>query len=267
MILYGCEALVSLIFFAIVTTGMFGYVTRVPDVEDVKSVEITFSSCVDSEIKIKGKNPPIYSTSDPESIKSIIEYHSAVAEEYEKQCSGIYTPVGNYGNDEEYENYKGDGLYLRYTDKKGNEITRTYDNLKIVYSHTDIIGDIVGDIDIGDNKVGKAPFDRCNTLDLVIYDFEEIKDGNYTIKDKDVIKNIIENYNKDIDVLGPSYDIGYDEDYITIDGFIYYTTDNGDNYGYSEDFYIDEKFKNTLKYIKSIDLGKYFEYDMSDDYD
>ena len=267
MILYGCEALVSLIFFAIVTTGMFGYVTRVPDVEDIKSVEITFSDYVDEEIKINGKNPDVYSTSDPENIKSIIEYQSAVAQEYEEKCSGIYTPANEYGYDVTYDNYNGTGLFVRYTDKNGNEITRAYDNLKIVYSHTDIIGDIVGDIDIGDNKVGKAPFDRCNTLDLIIYDFEEIKDGNYTIKDKDVIKNIIENYNRDIDVLGPSYDIGYDEDYITIDGFIYYTTDNGDNYGYSEDFYIDEKFKNTLKYIKSIDLGKYFEYDMSDDYD
>lgn len=267
MILYGIEALVSLIFFAIVTTGMFGFVTRVPDVEDVKSVEITFKDDVDQSTKIEGKNPEIFSTSDPENIKSIIEYQSAVAQEYEEKCSGIYTPANEYGYDVTYDNYNGTGLFVRYTDKNGNEITRAYDNLKIVYSHTDIIGDIVGDIDIGDNKVGKAPFDRCNTLDLIIYDFEEIKDGNYTIKDKDVIKNIIENYNRDIDVLGLSYDIGYDEDYITIDGFIYYTTDNGDNYGYSEDFYIDEKFKNTLKYIKSIDLGKYFEYDMSDDYD
>lgn len=267
MILYGCETLVSLAFFAIVTTGMFGYVTRVPDVEDVKSVEITFKDDVDQSTKIKGKNPEIFSTSDPENIKSIIEYHSAVVQNYKEECSGIYTPVENYGCNESFYTYNGDGIFVRYTDKNGNETTRVYDNPKIVYSHIDIIGDIIGDIDIGDNKVGKAPFDRCNTLDLIIYDFEEIKDGNYTIKDKDVIKNIIENYNRDIDVLGPSYDIGYDEDYITIDGFIYYTTDNGDNYGYSEDFYIDEKFKNTLKYIKSIDLGKYFEYDMSDDYD
>ena len=267
MILYGCETLVSLAFFAIVTTGMFGYVTRVPDVEDVKSVEITFKDDVDQSTKIKGKNPEIFSTSNPENIKSIIEYHSAVVQNYKEECSGIYTPVENYGCNESFYTYNGDGIFVRYTDKNGNETTRVYDNPKIVYSHIDIIGDIIGDIDIGDNKVGKAPFDRCNTLDLIIYDFEEIKDGNYTIKDKDVIKNIIENYNRDIDVLGPSYDIGYDEDYITIDGFIYYTTDNGDDYGYSEDFYIDEKFKNTLKYIKSIDLGKYFEYDMSDDYD
>ena len=267
MILYGCETLVSLAFFAIVTTGMFGYVTRVPDVEDVKSVEITFKDDVDQSTKIKGKNPEIFSTSDPENIKSIIEYHSAVVQNYKEECSGIYTPVENYGCNESFYTYNGDGIFVRYTDKNGNETTRVYDNPKIVYSHIDIIGDIIGDIDIGDNKVGKAPFDRCNTLDLIIYDFEEIKDGNYTIKDKDVIKNIIENYNRDIDVLGPSYDIGYDEDYITIDGFIYYTTDNGDDYGYSEDFYIDEKFKNTLKYIKSIDLGKYFEYDMSDDYE
>ncbi|MDY4813757.1 MAG: hypothetical protein SO152_07915, partial [Ruminococcus sp.] len=231
MILYGCEALVSLIFFAIVTTGMFGYVTRVPDVEDVKSVEITFSSCVDPEIKIKGKNPQIYSTSDPESIKSIIEYHSAVAQEYEKQCSGIYTPVENYGNDEEYENYNGDGLYLRYTDKKGNQITRAYSNPTLVFKHTRIIGDIIGSIDSGDGIVGKAPIDRCSELDMYIEGWKDFKDGNYIIKDKDVIKKLIENYNKDIDNLGLLSEDGvFEEDnmsYYGIDCNIYYTTDDG----------------------------------------
>lgn len=272
MILYGCEALVSLIFFAIVTTGMFGYVTRVPDVEDVKSVEITFSSCVDPEIKIKGKNPQIYSTSDPESIKSIVEYHSAVAQEYEKQCSGIYTPVGNYGNDEEYENYNGDGLYLRYTDKKGNQITRAYSNPSLVFKHTRIIGDIIGSIDSGDGIVGKAPIDRCSELDMYIEGWKGFKDGNYTIKDKNVIKKLIENYNKDIDNLGLlSADNVFEEDtvsYYGIDCNIYYTTDDGDDMGYMETMYVSKQHKNTIKYLKSIDLEKYYQdFDDSDYYD
>ena len=272
MILYGCEALVSLIFFAIVTTGMFGYVTRVPDVEDVKSVEITFSSCVDPEIKIKGKNPQIYSTSDPESIKSIVEYHSAVVQEYEKQCSGIYTPVGNYGNDEEYENYNGDGLYLRYTDKKGNQITRAYSNPSLVFKHTRIIGDIIGSIDSGDGIVGKAPIDRCSELDMYIEGWKGFKDGNYTIKDKNVIKKLIENYNKDIDNLGLlSADNVFEEDtvsYYGIDCNIYYTTDDGDDMGYMETMYVSKQHKNTIKYLKSIDLEKYYQdFDDSDYYD
>lgn len=272
MILYGCEALVSLIFFAIVTTGMFGYVTRVPDVEDVKSVEITFSSCVDPEIKIKGKNPQIYSTSDPESIKSIVEYHSAVVQEYEKQCSGIYTPVGNYGNDEEYENYNGDGLYLRYTDKKGNQITRAYSNPSLVFKHTRIIGDIIGSIDSGDGIVGKAPIDRCSELDMYIEGWKGFKDGNYTIKDKDVIKKLIENYNKDIDNLGLlSADNVFEEgivSYYGIDCNIYYTTDDGDDMGYMETMCVSRQHKNTIKYLKSLDLEKYYQdFDDSDYYE
>ena len=272
MILYGCEALVSLIFFAIVTTGMFGYATRVPDVEDVKSVEITFSSCVDPEIKIKGKNPQIYSTSDPESIKSIIEYHSAVVQEYEKQCSGIYTPVGNYGNDEEYENYNGDGLYLRYTDKKGNQITRAYSNPTLVFKHTRIIGDIIGSIDSGDGIVGKAPIDRCSELDMYIEGWKGFKDGNYTIKDKDVIKKLIENYNKDIDNLGLLSEDGvFEEDnmsYYGIDCNIYYTTDDGEDMGYMETMYVSKQHKNTIKYLKSLDLEKYYQdFDDSDYYE
>lgn len=272
MILYGCEALVSLIFFAIVTTGMFGYVTRVPDAEDVKKVEITFSSYVDEDIKIKGKNPQMYSTSDPESIKSIIEYHSAVAQEYEKQCSGIYTPVENYGNDEEYENYNGDGLYLRYTDKKGNQITRAYSNPTLVFKHTRIIGDIIGSIDSGDGIVGKAPIDRCSELDMYIEGWKGFKDGNYTIKDKDVIKKLIENYNKDIDNLGLlSADNVFEEDnmsYYGIDCNIYYTTDDGDDMGYMETMCVSRQHKNTIKYLKSLELEKYYQdFDDSDYYE
>lgn len=272
MILYGCEALVSLIFFAIVTTGMFGYATRVPDVEDVKSVEITFISCVDPEIKIKGKNPQIYSTSDPESIKSIVEYHSAVVQEYEKQCSGIYTPVGNYGNDEAYDSYHGDGLFLRYTDKKGNQITRAYSNPTLVFKHTRIIGDIIGSIDSGDGIVGKAPIDRCSELDMYIEGWKDFKDGNYIIKDKDVIKKLIENYNKDIDNLGLLSEDGvFEEDnmsYYGIDCNIYYTTDDGDDMGYMETMYVSKQHKNTIKYLKSIDLEKYYQdFDDSDYYE
>lgn len=263
MILYGIEALVSLIFFAIVTTGMFGFVTRVPDVEDVKSVEITFSNYVDENIKIKGKNPEIYSTSDPESIKSIIEYHSAVAQEYEKQCSGIYTPAENYGYDEEYENYMSDGVYLRYTDKKGNVITRAYSNPSPVFKHTRIIGDIIGSIDVGDGIVGKAPIDRCSELDMYIEGWKDFKDGNYIIEDKDVIKKLIENYNKDVDDLGLlSEDNVFEEDivsYYGIDCNIYYTTDDGDAMGYMESMCISHQHKNTIKYLKSLDLEKYFD--------
>lgn len=263
MILYGIEALVSLIFFAIVTTGMFGFVTRVPDVEDVKSVEITFKDDVDQSTKINGKNPEIYSTSDPENIKSIIEYHSAVAQEYEKQCSGIYTPAENYGYDEEYENYMSDGVYLRYTDKKGNVITRAYSNPSPVFKHTRIIGDIIGSIDVGDGIVGKAPIDRCSELDMYIEGWKDFKDGNYIIEDKDVIKKLIENYNKDVDDLGLlSEDNVFEEDivsYYGIDCNIYYTTDDGDAMGYMESMCISHQHKNTLKYLKSLDLEKYFD--------
>lgn len=272
MILYGCEALAAIGFFFIVTTGMFGYATRVPDVEDVKSVEITFSSCVDPEIKIKGKNPEIYSTSDPESIKSIIEYHSAVAQEYEKQCSGIYTPAENYGYDEAYDSYHGDGLYLRYTDKNGNQITRAYSNPSLVFKHTRIIGDIIGSIDVGDGIVGKAPVYRCSELDMYIEGWKDFKDGNYIITDKDVIKKLIENYNKDVDISGLSSEDGvFEEDnmsYYAIDCSIYYTTDDGDATGYMETMFVSKEHKNTLKYLKSIDMEKYYQnFDDSDYYD
>ncbi|MGN1132288.1 MAG: hypothetical protein ACI4RL_05240, partial [Ruminococcus sp.] len=135
MILYGIEALASLAFLAIVTTGMFGYVTRVPDVEDIKSVEITFNEYVDESISINGKNPEIYSTTDPENIKSIIEYHSAVAQDYRKEYSGIYTGANddNYGvvYPEEYM-YDGECLYISYTTKDGGKITRFYENSQII---------------------------------------------------------------------------------------------------------------------------------------
>ncbi|MGN0461231.1 MAG: hypothetical protein ACI4HZ_02180, partial [Ruminococcus sp.] len=163
MILYGCEALAGIGFFFIVTTGMFGYVTRVPDAENVKKVEVSFNSYIDdyNYVTIKGKNPYIYSTENPEDIKSIIEYHSAVAQEYEDEYSGLYTSVWDDRYAETYDTYNGDGLYLRYTDKNGNTVTRAYENPMIVFKYTRLIGDIIGDIDIDINGVGKAPFDRC----------------------------------------------------------------------------------------------------------
>ncbi|MGN0461159.1 MAG: hypothetical protein ACI4HZ_01810, partial [Ruminococcus sp.] len=113
------------------------------------------------------------------------------------------------------------------------------------------------------------PFDRCSEIDLYIEGWEDFKDGDYTIEDKAVMKKIIENYNKDKDILGSSFEDAYDEDAVmNIDGEIYYTTDDGDTMGYEEYFDISKEHKNTIKYLKSIDLEKYFDdYDDSDYYD
>lgn len=269
MILYGCEALAAIGFFFIVTTGMFGYVTRVPDAEDIKKVEVSFNGYINdyNYVTINGKNPYIYSTKDPENIKAIIEYHSAVAQEYEDEYSGLYTSVWDDRYDVSYDTYNGDGLYLRYTDKNGNTVTRAYENPMIVSKHTRLIGDIIGDIDIDINGVGKAPFDRCNEIDLYIEGWKDFKEGDYTIEDKSVMKKIIENYNKDMDILGSSYEHEYYDD-MSMLGDIYYTTDDGNDCGYSEIFCIGANHKNTLKYLKSIDLEKYYDdYDDSDYYD
>lgn len=266
MILYGCEALAAIGFFFIVTTGMFGYVTRVPDAEDIKKVEVSFNGYIDdyNYVTINGKNPYVYSTKDPENIKAIIEYHSAVAQEFEDEYSGLYTSVWDDRYDVSYDTYNGDGLYLRYTDKNGNTVTRAYENPMIVFKYTRLIGDIIGDIDIDMSRVGNAPFDRCNEIDLWIEGWKDFKEGDYTIEDKAVMKKIIENYNKDMDILGSSYEDAYDDDK-SMSGDIYYTTDDGNDCGYSETFSIGSNHKNTIKYLKSIDLEKY--YDDYDDYD
>lgn len=266
MILYGCEALAAIGFFFIVTTGMFGYVTRVPDAEDIKKVEVSFNGYINdyNYVTIKGKSPYVYSTKDPENIKAIIGYHSAVAQEFEDEYSGLYTSVWDDRYDVSYDTYNGDGLYLRYTDKNGNTVTRAYENPMIVFKYTRLIGDIIGDIDIDMSRVGNAPFDRCNEIDLWIEGWKDFKEGDYTIEDKSVMKKIIENYNKDMDILGSSYDGAYDDD-MSMSGDIYYTTDDGNDCGYSETFCIGANHKNTLKYLKSIDFEKY--YDDYDDYD
>lgn len=269
MILYGCEALAAIGFFFIVTTGMFGYVTRVPDAEDIKKVEVSFNGYIDdyNHVTIKGKNPYVYSTKDPENIKAIIECHSAVAQEYEDEYSGLYTSVWDDRYDVSYDTYNGDGLYLRYTDKNGNTVTRAYENPMIVSKHTRLIGDIIGDIDIDINGVGKAPFDRCNEIDLYIEGWKDFKEGDYTIEDKSVMKKIIENYNKDMDILGSSYEPDYYDD-MSMSGDIYYTTDDGNDCGYSETFSIGSNHKNTIKYLKSLDLEKYYQdFDDSDYYE
>ncbi|MGN0475719.1 MAG: hypothetical protein ACI4HM_00115 [Ruminococcus sp.] len=261
MILYGCEALLSILFFTIVTTGMFGYVTRVPDAEDIKSVEITFNEYADESISINGKNPEIYSTTDPEKIKSIIEYQSAVAQDYREEYSGIYT--GRFNSNIETGNmYDVYCLYISYTTKDGSKITRFYDDTGIIYNNINDISDIQSEINIDNDKIGKAPLDRCSSLYLSVYNWDEVTNGGYYITDKDVIGKIIENYNKDLDILGPSYDFNYDMDdksYIDVDGDLYYKTDNGDIEGYDEYFEIDDNFKNTMKYLKSIDLEKYYD--------
>ena len=261
MILYGCEALAAIGFFFIVTTGMFGYVTRVPDAEDIKSVEITFNEYADESISINGKNPEIYSTTDPEKIKSIIEYQSAVAQDYREEYSGIYT--GRFNSNIETGNmYDVYCLYISYTTKDGSKITRFYDDTGIIYNNINAISDIQSEINIDNDKIGKAPLDRCSSLYLSVYNWDEVTNGGYYITDKDVIGKIIENYNKDLDILGPSYDFNYDMDdksYIDVDGDLYYKTDNGDIEGYDEYFEIDDNFKNTMKYLKSIDLEKYYD--------
>ena len=141
-----------------------------------------------------------------------------------------------------------------------------------MFKHTRIIGDIIGSIDSGDGIVGKAPIDRCSELDMYIEGWKGFKDGNYTIKDKDVIKKLIENYNKDIDNLGLlSADNVFEEDnmsYYGIDCNIYYTTDDGDDMGYMETMCVSRQHKNTIKYLKSLDLEKYYQdFDDSDYYE
>ncbi|MGN1126514.1 MAG: hypothetical protein ACI4RI_03645, partial [Ruminococcus sp.] len=126
--------------------------------------------------------------------------------------------------------------------------------------------------DSGDGIVGKAPVDRCSELDMYIEGWKDFKDGNYIIEDKDVIKKLIENYNKDVDISGLSSEDGvFEEDnmsYRGIDCNIYYTTDDDDATGYMETMFVSKQHKNTIKYLKSIDLEKYYQnFDDSDYYD
>lgn len=106
-----------LVFYGVLTTGCFGYDTRIPDASEVESVAVCLHNEQRQFITADGKGTELYPVlKRPESIRSVLQIHKELTGWY-RENSYPYTPQGPAA---------GADLTLEYHLKNGRTLMRSY---------------------------------------------------------------------------------------------------------------------------------------------
>ena len=117
-----------LVFYGVLTTGCFGYDTRIPDASEVESVAVCMNSEQRQFITADGKGVQLYPVlKQPESIRSVLQIHKQLSGWYRENCYP-YTPHSSAGTD----------LTFDYRLKNGRTLRRSY----IAYASGYSIGEV-----------------------------------------------------------------------------------------------------------------------------
>jgi ABC-2 type transport system permease protein len=105
-----------LVFYGVLTTGCFGYDTRVPDASEVESVAVYTNNEQRQYITVDGKGVQLYPVlKRPESIRTVLQIHKELSGWY-RENSYPYTPQSS----------DGAVLTLDYCLKNGRTLRRSY---------------------------------------------------------------------------------------------------------------------------------------------
>ncbi len=270
LILLGVELIVGTGLFFFMITGLGGCVTNVPNVDDVEKVNVSFNdSYFGEEFYVDGKNILNLESSDKDVIEKTTDAHRAVTDALEEKSGGLYVPYsGDYSayTPVLYDEFVSE-FRITYTMKDGSSIVRVYNenNLNMLTSDAKkAIADLQKSFDY--KIVGRAPLNKCSDFSMEVQGFGDdiLESGYYDIYDDSVREKLIENINKDYEEVGDlSDEISkelWDEEEYTGNGEcaevnIEYSDGRGNIY--SEYIIFNSKYKNTMNYLKSIDLGKY----------
>lgn len=264
MPLCGAELIVGIVFYLLLTTNVFGIVTNVPKADEVESVSISFSD-MRGEVTIDGENPYMYTTSDEDEIRAIVDYHQAVVYDISRKTGDLYTVNNNYFiydiADAEYmeADYENDenvyAFYVEYTTKSGDKIVREYgddyiyilsENISILDSYKEKFGvyDTSLYLDIDDCVGVYVEQDSYNKSDE---SYEAFK--YYAIEKPEDIKKLYkavvedsEEYELDDDFEGDSYIVVFQ-----------YATDNNGKYTDYKEIFEDDDFEKSLRVLSIVD--------------
>ncbi|MBQ9674282.1 MAG: hypothetical protein IJV39_06625 [Ruminococcus sp.] len=238
-ILYGAQLGFCLIIMGIITTGAFGYVDRIPEVDDIKSIEVSVPY---HNFTYKGNDLSKIKYNDKETIAQTREVHKKIVDEIDKKCNKLYISF--------FENLFNDNYdyQIKYNLKDGSTLKRIYNNVKL--ADLGIFTRDIFDYDkIEENVFLQLPSEEFDSVELDMDDNEEYY---YYIdwENKQDMTNLIDAIKADYKRLG---------EFPTAQGKIMVTfgVKNADGIGEYIDIDINEDFTETMKLIKSKDYQKY----------
>lgn len=257
----------GMLFLLMVTSGAFGYDTRIPKRNDVKKISVKTDFY--QKFIVDGKDLLMYTTEDGQMIEDVIDVHSQIIENAEKKKhKGLYPIVTTDYEDYSYSYVENTSLFsiqIRYTMDDGRTIDRSYSSLygKIKVPET------VDKMNIDEVSIMNAiPAKYLYGINVNRYgetesanDIYWLEKGNVNYREEDVNK-LLDAVKRDIEENGIIEDISED-DYKGYEiTFEYRTKNPGDKYyDYDDDkyasasIYVPESYTNTMKALEETGYG------------
>ncbi len=265
LILFGVEAVVGLSIFFTISTDAIGYVTYVPSVNDVKSVEFSFN---DHEFIIDGVDYNKLKTEDKAVIEKILNFHKGVVNDIKEKHGGMYLPVryiyppmvDYYDEDFEYtdvyDDYRNNirlvmpnGYTIKFNLKDGSSVKRYYDSSiqSIVEKYYSDLYKIFKTANV--NEIGKIPQEYAEDLEVFINMDSIGYDNDYSYTDNEnKIRGLMKAIKKDYRKVGYISDFSRGN-YCCI--VVNYENEYSDEYSFSQEVIeFDSRYVNTIKYLK-----------------
>ena len=173
----GAFALIAVIFAGCTMYDLTGYTRRVPDAEDVVSIERnsfgygdTFDynySYIESELTAHQET-----LTSPEAIEKVIALHQCIVDNklYNYPTANSYTTVYDYNGEEVYQgNF---WVTFRYTMADGSEMTRRFD-FQLTQESADLINAVVTDAEYKEDGalIDLFSVENINYIELSVYDY------------------------------------------------------------------------------------------------
>jgi hypothetical protein len=115
------EFIIGLLYYFIIMTGGFGFIARVPDVDNVEKAVISFS---DSSFIVNGKDINKIEITDKDDLQLVVDSHKKIVDTIENKRTLFYgfeyDDNGYFDSINEYN--------ITYTLKNGTTLTRSYDD-------------------------------------------------------------------------------------------------------------------------------------------
>ncbi|MGN0383643.1 MAG: hypothetical protein ACI4DS_05175 [Eubacterium sp.] len=241
-------------FLFMVTTGYFGYDTRVPEVDDVSEVAVTGG--YEEDFYVNGENILEPYTDNKEDIQSTVEFHKQMVKSIKEKNKGLYPII----SDTDYYSY-GSEVKIVYKLKNGTVLKRMYANYSEYEVEKSPVLTDISDID----KIQLIPakyFNDCYVYDNNITYYEESDSyyeprqyyRNESAETSELMDELLEAIIKDKDLVKTYDDEIYTDEYFEI---LLYYDNTEDNIYYSHasaDIIITEECTNVIEVLKKMGI-------------
>lgn len=242
----GAVFVTGLAFLLIITSGAFGFDTRVPDAKNVKAVSIDFGGS--QTFTINGENILEQYTSDEEIINGVVELHNQIVEKVVEKKAGLYSIVNSpYVA---YYNWGTDVITIAYKLDNGRTMRRSFDIPRTVLK----VSTDLEELGAEDSQIlSVIPFKYLESIDLTQYKGNGFLNSNIGYTDiwiDDVNKakweDVIDALKKDIKEKG----LRTEEDVSVYNMHLRYYNRTGECVDC--DIYVGEDYENTIKALEEV---------------